>query len=98
LDRSRYGTTNKTVFIGNDGGIYKAGDITTVTPTSGWQELNNILGITQFYGVAGNGARVIIGGTQDNGTLQYDPRRSKSDRVLDRDVRRRWRPLCGRSQ
>src|SRR5262249_28222939 len=30
------GTTNKTVFFGNDGGIYKATDVTTVSLTSGW--------------------------------------------------------------
>ncbi len=68
------GTTSKTVFIGNDGGIYKAADITTVAATSGWTELNNQLGITQFYGAAGNATTgVIIGGTQDNGTLLYTP-------------------------
>jgi len=66
------GTTNKTVFFGNDGGIYKTTDVYTVAATTGWQELNNNLGITQFYGAAGNGGSgVIIGGTQDNGTPRY---------------------------
>jgi FG-GAP repeat len=65
--------TNLTVFFGNDGGIFKAANVTTVTPTSGWQELNNNLGLTQFYGAAGNvTSGKIIGGTQDNGTLSYN--------------------------
>lgn len=66
------GTTNKTVFFGNDGGIYRANDVTTVSLTSGWQHLLNNLGITQFYGAAGNPRTgEVIGGTQDNGTLHY---------------------------
>lgn len=66
------GVSNKTVFFGNDGGIYRATDVYTVQGTSGWTELNNNLGITQFYGAAGNASSgVIVGGTQDNGTLRY---------------------------
>ncbi len=66
------GSTNKTVFFGNDGGLYRVTDVYTVSQTDGWTELNNNLGITQFYSGAGtpsNGR--IIGGTQDNGTLRY---------------------------
>ncbi|MDX1417972.1 MAG: hypothetical protein R3293_27470, partial [Candidatus Promineifilaceae bacterium] len=66
------GIDNKTVFFGNDGGVYKAQNVYTVAGTSGWQELNNNLGITQFYGARGNAhSGVIVGGTQDNGTLRY---------------------------
>lgn len=66
------GASNKTVFFGNDGGLYKTSDVYAVALTSGWQELNNNLGITQFYGAAGNAnSGVIIGGTQDNGTPRY---------------------------
>jgi hypothetical protein len=70
------GSTNRTVFFGNDGGVYKTTDVWSVgnnpNLTYGWQELNNQLGITQFYGAAGNLASgVIVGGTQDNGTLRY---------------------------
>lgn len=61
--------TNRTVFFGNDGGIYRSDNVATVGPTTGWVELNNNLGITQFYGAAGNLNGVIIGGTQDNGTV-----------------------------
>ncbi|MEI2611243.1 MAG: hypothetical protein V9G20_21640 [Candidatus Promineifilaceae bacterium] len=70
------GSTNRTVFFGNDGGVYKTDNVYTVStgaPPNGWQELNNNLGITQFYGAAGNATTgVIIGGTQDNGTLRYN--------------------------
>jgi photosystem II stability/assembly factor-like uncharacterized protein len=66
------GTTIKTVYFGNDGGVYRAADVSTVSLVSGWQSLNNNLGITQFYGGAGNtNSNVIVGGTQDNGTLRY---------------------------
>lgn len=68
------GTTNSTVYFGNDGGVYKAQSIQAVTTTTtGWTALNNGLGITQFYSGAGhsglNGR--IIGGTQDNGSIRY---------------------------
>lgn len=66
------GTTNKTVFFGNDGGVYKAQDVSTVSQYSGWQELNNNFGVTQFYGGAGNtSSGRIVGGAQDNGDLNY---------------------------
>lgn len=68
------GTTVKTVFFGTDGGIYRAANVYTVAVRSGWQELNNNLGITQFYGGAGNSnTAVVVGGTQDNGSLRYTP-------------------------
>jgi hypothetical protein len=72
------GTTNKTVFFGNDGGIYKADDVRTVGNNAqvprinGWKELDNTYGVTQFYGGAGNPTSgTIIGGAQDNGTLRF---------------------------
>ncbi len=65
------GVNNKTVYFGNDGGIYRAADVSTVSLTSGWTFLNHNLGITQFYGAAGNNSSgTIVGGTQDNGTLR----------------------------
>jgi outer membrane protein assembly factor BamB len=80
------GTSNKTVYFGNDGGLYKTTDVTTVgtpTPIDGWTSLNAKLPITQFYSVAGKFATAgaettilsIVGGTQDNGTLRYTPTR-----------------------
>ena len=66
------GVNNKRVYIGNDGGVYRADDAYGVSQLDGWTELNNNLGVTQFYGAAGNaGTGEIIGGTQDNGTLFY---------------------------
>jgi photosystem II stability/assembly factor-like uncharacterized protein len=68
------GTTNKTVFFSNDGGIYRATDATTAIGTTGWQELNHNYGVTQFYGAAGNTTSGrIVGGAQDNGTIRYSP-------------------------
>lgn len=61
------GTTNRRIFFGTDGGIYRANDHTSNTVTA----LNNNLGITQFYGAVLNPANgQIVGGTQDNGTIR----------------------------
>lgn len=68
------GISNKAVFFGNDGGIYRANDVTAVAGTSGWVVLNNNYGATQFYGAAGNPTSGrIVGGTQDNGTIRFTP-------------------------
>jgi regulation of enolase protein 1 (concanavalin A-like superfamily) len=63
------GTTNRRLFFGGDGGVTAADDIAAVS-TTGFRSLNNNLGVTQFYGGAGNPATgVIVGGAQDNGTV-----------------------------
>jgi photosystem II stability/assembly factor-like uncharacterized protein len=68
------GTSNRIVFFGNDGGIYRNNDILTAGPRSGWVALNNGYGATQFYGGAGNlTSGRIVAGAQDNGTLVYVP-------------------------
>jgi photosystem II stability/assembly factor-like uncharacterized protein len=68
------GTTNRIVFFGNDGGVYRNDDILTGAPQRGWTALNNNYGVTQFYGGAGNVASGhILAGAQDNGTLVYRP-------------------------
>ncbi|MGH9943685.1 MAG: WD40/YVTN/BNR-like repeat-containing protein, partial [Pyrinomonadaceae bacterium] len=67
-------TTNRIVYFGNDGGIYRTNDVNAAPAGTSinYVELNNNLGITQFYGAAGNAASgVIIGGTQDNGTQRF---------------------------
>ncbi len=64
-------TTNKTAYFSNDGGIFRADDISTVSDAGGWTSLNNGLSITQFYGAATNSAGIIVGGAQDNGTLRF---------------------------
>ncbi len=69
---SGYGTSNKTILIGNDGGLYRAQDITTVEAEAGWEPLNNNLGVTQIYGAGVNPTTgVVIAGTQDNGSVRY---------------------------
>ena len=68
------GSTNKKVFVGNDGGIQMTTDISTIGGPYGvgWINLANGLGITQFYGgAAARDGSYIIGGTQDNRTLQF---------------------------
>lgn len=66
-------TTNRIVYFGNDGGLYRANDAATVVTNSGWTRLNNNLGIMQFYGAAGSAmSGIIIGGAQDNGTLWFN--------------------------
>src|SRR5262249_20613065 len=68
------GTTNRMVFFGNDGGLYQAGDVNMVQGTAGWTNLNHGLGITQFYGAAGNlTTGRVVGGAQDNRTLLFTP-------------------------
>lgn len=66
------GTTNRTVWVGDDGGVFRTQNIYSVEETAGWEELNNNLGVTQFYWAAGNPTtNVVVGGTQDNGTVRY---------------------------
>src|SRR5262249_43553477 len=68
------GISNAIVYFANDGGIYRTDNVFTVSQTCGWVPLNHDLGVTQFYGAAGNlTSGVVIGGTQDNGTLRYTP-------------------------
>jgi photosystem II stability/assembly factor-like uncharacterized protein len=58
-----------TIFSGNDGGIHKSTD-----QGQTWVSLNTNLAITQFYpgiAVSPNTAPDILGGTQDNGTVEY---------------------------
>lgn len=65
--------TNKTVYFGNDGGIFRVDDVSSVSQTNGWTHLNHNLGITQFYGGAVTPNGVIFGGNQDNGTIRVQP-------------------------
>lgn len=87
------GRTNRTVYFGNDGGVFTAADLRAVGNDAagppyvdGWTELVNGYGVTQFYGGAGNVASgKIIGGAQDNGTVCYDPAGGSEQ----------WRPVFG---
>ena len=66
-------TTNKRVYFSNDGGIYRTDDVLAVGQTNGWVNLNNSLGITQFYSGTVTAGDALIGGTQDNGNVRADP-------------------------
>ncbi|MFG0331006.1 MAG: WD40/YVTN/BNR-like repeat-containing protein [Phycisphaerales bacterium] len=62
------GVTNSRVYFGCDGGIYRTDSVYQGSTVN----LNNNLGVTQFYGGAINDETgVVLGGTQDNGTLRY---------------------------
>lgn len=76
------GVTNKTLFVGNDGGIFKTEDararIAVGTRAAcgpqkahlRWTNLNNGYGVTQFYhGAASPDGTFYLGGTQDNGNI-----------------------------
>ncbi|CAN5381141.1 hypothetical protein BH20ACI1_BH20ACI1_00620 [soil metagenome] len=70
------GTTNKRVYVCNDGGIYRTDDITTANTVGdgGWEYISQSYQTSQYYGAAGNGLTgLIYGGTQDNGTLRLLP-------------------------
>ncbi|MBS1791450.1 MAG: hypothetical protein JST85_27305 [Acidobacteria bacterium] len=76
------GASNQTVYIGNDGGLFRTDNSRATTATTPanvcnpnsiavkWIALNNNYGVTQFYGgaVSADG-KTYLGGTQDNGTV-----------------------------
>jgi hypothetical protein len=77
------GTSNRIMYVTNDGGIFrtnnaraataKGADATCDTDNTrvSWTSLNNDYGVTQFYhGLPYPGGRTFVGGTQDNGTLR----------------------------
>lgn len=77
------GTSNKTMFVGSDGGIFKTTNARAAAarntagvcdPEAGafdWENLNNGYGVTQFYyGLPYPDGATYFGGTQDNGTIR----------------------------
>ena len=61
----------RTVYVGNDGGIYRS---RAGGAPGTWVSLNTDIAITQFYagiGLHPTDPAVVLGGTQDNGTLRY---------------------------
>lgn len=61
-------TDARTIYVGNDGGLYRSGNRGT-----NWTHCNNGLAITEFEYIAQDlgQSRWLIGGTQDNGTNRY---------------------------
>lgn len=65
------GVANRRVYFATDGGLHAANDVLTAAPGSGWQDLDATMRSTQFYAAASHRSTdVVIGGTQDNGTLR----------------------------
>ena len=76
------GAANQTIFVANDGGLYRSDNAraaTATTPASAcnpnsvavkWTPINNNYGVTQFYaGAVSADGKTYLGGTQDNGTV-----------------------------
>jgi len=61
-----------TMYVGTDGGIFRADDTTNITPDY-YTDITKGLGIKQFYkiGVSQTAEVLITGGSQDNGTCFY---------------------------
>ena len=69
----------KRVYFGNDGGVFRADDYTSVGANAdradGWTHLDNGYGVTQFFGVAGNAqSGNIVGGAQATAPCSIRPR------------------------
>ncbi len=93
------GTTNQTMYVTNDGGIFVTHNARAATsledcplppdeplPEIVWEPLNNNYGVTQFYhGDSAQTADVFIGGCQDNGT----------NRVQSADAPNDWKLIFG---
>ena len=94
------GTTNKIMYVANDGGIFRtddarAGLATTVNQICGsgiaanqttWTELNNGYATTQFYhGTTFPDGNTYLGGTQDNGTWQGTTSSTTATRIFGGD-------------
>jgi len=76
------GSSNQTLYVGNDGGIFRTDNAVTGSPATGanapcntgnssvlWTTLNNSYGVTQFYhGLPYPNGTTYFGGAQDNGT------------------------------
>lgn len=66
-------TSPTTIFAGSDGGIFKTTNVTSTPTAPTWTSLNTNLVLTQFYSgisTSPSDALLILGGSQDNGTLQ----------------------------
>ena len=77
------GTTNRIMYVTNDGGVFRTDNARAATAKGSgatcetnstqvtWTSLNNDYGVTQFYhGLPYPGGLTFAGGTQDNGTLR----------------------------
>lgn len=81
FDAAYDGTTNRKVYFANDGGLYRTNNDradmsgTTCGTIKGitYESLNNGYGVAQFMsGSVSDDGRIVIGGTQDNGSFRLD--------------------------
>jgi hypothetical protein len=76
------GASNQTLYVTNDGGMYRTDNALAATATGPkavcnggnasilWRSLNHHYGVTQFYhGMASQDGLTYLGGAQDNGTV-----------------------------
>lgn len=83
FDAGYNGSSNQTLYVGNDGGIFRTNNAAAATapgmvgicgnagdqPAINWSNLNNSYGVTQFYhGTVFPSGTSYFGGAQDNGT------------------------------
>lgn len=67
------GVNNKQVYNCSDGGVFRTDDIYAASTDGGWVSLSAGYDTSQFYGAAGHGGTgLIVGGTQDNGSLKVE--------------------------
>ena len=70
-------STNRPVYLGCDGGIYKTGDIKLASSSdnSTWERFfSEGFDLTMFYGGSGNfSSGHVVGGAQDNSSMGYSP-------------------------
>lgn len=72
------------IYTGSDGGVYKS---TNHGAAGSWAFIGKGMTITEFYDLAdaATDPNILIGGTQDNGTLRYNGTSTVWDRIRDGD-------------
>ncbi|MEZ0326213.1 MAG: hypothetical protein ACAH95_09920 [Fimbriimonas sp.] len=67
------GSSNRTVFVASDGGLFRTFDIENASVDAGWEFMPGPR-TTQFYGADGSKQTgAVVGGLQDNGQFRIDP-------------------------
>jgi hypothetical protein len=82
------GVTNKTVYVMDDGGLYRTTDIDNLDQFASFTRLDTGMTVTEIYSVAGHGGNPVIG-AQDVG-----PRVWRTDPSIG-DSTKRWRFMQG---
>jgi photosystem II stability/assembly factor-like uncharacterized protein len=71
------------IYVGTDGGIYRS----SARGIGEWAFVGRSMANTEFYDIASapTDARLVIGGTQDNGAIRYDADSTEWESILDGD-------------